>query len=314
MQFLDGREAERKVRLLLRSCRWARVAVSYWGDGACSRLGLGEVAHKDIVVSCDVRSGGCNSTEVRLLQSIFGHKRVLTRDRLHAKVWLTDIGAVLGSSNASSNGFGTEGRAAAGLIEANVFLGPEDQEALSEIKDWYEAKVWSASREIDDGDLQEGDRQRDKRVKGSRTSSVSVLDALKNNRKAYAGRNFYVWIYPFEDPPKHAEERFLEEASRRSIRGLDYWTDAELPPGSFVIEFDSSRNKIEYEGSFRVLDRKHIVRYKRGSLLLCEPARTILGATLGSPTDWCKAATRSIRGRSRRKWEGTLHEFAKFLM
>ena len=105
-KILDGAAAEREIKNLLSACSRARLAVAYWGSGAVARFGLNAVRKRtvDIEITCDLMSGACNPSEVKKLIKLFGPDRVRTRDRLHAKAWITDVGCVLGSSNASANG------------------------------------------------------------------------------------------------------------------------------------------------------------------------------------------------------------------
>jgi hypothetical protein len=77
-----------EIRRLLDRSGPIRAAVSCWGDGAVD--GLGITAWSDLTIACDILSGGCNPAEGRKLRGIIGPERVLTHDRLHAKVWRAD--------------------------------------------------------------------------------------------------------------------------------------------------------------------------------------------------------------------------------
>ena len=54
---------------------------------------------------------------------------------LHAKVYISDRGVVVGSANASSNGIGFD--ADPGLIEAGMLLRPDDA-GFAEAAAWFE--------------------------------------------------------------------------------------------------------------------------------------------------------------------------------
>jgi phosphatidylserine/phosphatidylglycerophosphate/cardiolipin synthase-like enzyme len=136
VRFLDGPTAKTAIRELLPKAERIRVAVAYWGAGAVDQLAIADLHGRDMIVLCDVMSAGCNPKEIKRLQKILGKQRVLTRNRLHAKVWLTDRGAILGSSNASANGLGHEGDETKGLVEANILI--EDRSALTSIERWFE--------------------------------------------------------------------------------------------------------------------------------------------------------------------------------
>ena len=55
---------------------------------------------------------------------------------LHAKVWWTPNAAVLGSSNASTNGLALEHETGSGWHEANVRI--DDATTLNSISKWFE--------------------------------------------------------------------------------------------------------------------------------------------------------------------------------
>jgi hypothetical protein len=65
---------------------------------------------------------------------------------LHAKVYISDRGAVVGSANASDNGIGFGFGAAPGLIEAGVLLRP-DAQSFAEAAAWFET-LWDRSRKV----------------------------------------------------------------------------------------------------------------------------------------------------------------------
>jgi hypothetical protein len=110
--FLRGPDVERRAAELISQAHEVRVAVAYWGSGSFKwfeRFDAESLASKDVVIVCDLMSGACNPDEIERLQKTLGKPGVRTRDRLHAKVWLTDRGAIVGSSNVSANGLGFEG-------------------------------------------------------------------------------------------------------------------------------------------------------------------------------------------------------------
>lgn len=92
------------------------IAVPFWGTGAPDRLGLSHNA--PVRVICNLSHPGCNPC---VIETLLDRKiRVRSNARLHAKIYATPDAAIVGSSNASSNGLTVEGTAALGWIEANV--------------------------------------------------------------------------------------------------------------------------------------------------------------------------------------------------
>ena len=63
-------------------------------------------------------------SEIRTLMKLasVGAERILQNDQLHAKVYIFDDTAFVGSSNASTNGLSEEGNELAGWMEANAVI------------------------------------------------------------------------------------------------------------------------------------------------------------------------------------------------
>ena len=70
---------------------------------------------------------------------------VISDSLLHAKVYISEIGVIVGSSNASSNGLGYE--IGGGLHEANIFT--DDNNIVCGVKNWFEGK-WYGIEKITD--------------------------------------------------------------------------------------------------------------------------------------------------------------------
>jgi hypothetical protein len=313
MEFIDGRGAERRIRNLLKSATTVRAAVAYWGAGAVARLGLNDLGAQDVRIYCDVRSGGCDVTEIRLLQKYLGKKSIRTCDTLHAKAWLTDSAGVLGSSNASTNGYGVEGEDASKLLEANVYL--EDRKVMRHLADWIDNEVEPTSREITDNDLVEGDKNRPDRI-GSAVSKLTVLDQLAENPAAYRGRNVFVWIWPFEEMTAKEERAVEAEGKSRGVTNINAWIGvtradiAQLRPGSLVLEFDSSSSPPRFEAVFRVLTDSPVCRIEGQTSILCSDVGGVFGAPIGKRRHWRDAAQRAVSDRPKSTLSGSLHEFA----
>jgi hypothetical protein len=159
MPILGGPAAEKAIRTNLTVCQWGLLAVAYWGDGAIKSLDMVTAVEHGarIEVICDLMSGACNPKEIRKLRELLGAERVLTRTGLHAKVWITDAGAVLGSSNASTNGLGHENDDLSGLIEANFAIDPSDRAEIAAWKNWYKRQAKKGAVPITDMMLDKAD-------------------------------------------------------------------------------------------------------------------------------------------------------------
>lgn len=121
------------------------VAVAFWGKGAESFLSLNKRSFR---VVCNLRSGGTNPHVIR---NLIKNENVDIKqlDTLHAKVVISEVGAVVSSANFSTTGMGWEGSTT--WAEAGVFVAPSTSD-FEDIKKWG-AGIWKECREITDADL-----------------------------------------------------------------------------------------------------------------------------------------------------------------
>ncbi|MGL4092153.1 phospholipase D family protein [Hyphomicrobiales bacterium] len=149
MKLLTEIEAPEAIKKLLADAETAKFAVAFWGKGASAKLGISESA-KPLKIICNLQSGACNPTEIRELLKLAPSVEVRTNPRLHAKVYWTPTGVVVGSSNASANGLAVEGNELSSWSEANVYT--SDHAMLSQSSEWFD-KQFDQSQSISDADL-----------------------------------------------------------------------------------------------------------------------------------------------------------------
>jgi PLD-like domain len=311
--FLRGLDVEREAKELIShaDAGRVRVAVAYWGVGSVDRLDIKSVAGNDITIVCDLMSGACNPIEIKGLLKAFqkpsGNSRVLMRDHLHAKVWLTDRGAIVGSSNASTNGLGFEGDELKDCIEANVFV--DDAETLAAIDRWFEKDVMEDAKEITKADLKEAHR-RWKRHRTTRPlpfAKGSLLEELRAHPSFFADRDFMVWVYEATEFDEWAEQTLDVEQKTRGNSSISGWQNIEgpIPPaGAYILEFFTGKNqKAKLGGLYQVLMNKPLITRGKSTLLLCEPLGTFDGRVLGDRKSWEQAATKAANSSpSRDEW------------
>ncbi|MDQ1159547.1 hypothetical protein QE385_003944 [Sphingomonas sp. SORGH_AS 950] len=129
--FLDDATLGPAIAEILRG-NDVRCAVAFWGAGAVQHLfGLAGMP-ADARILCDLSMGATNPDELRLLGAP-SNRHLKHVERLHAKVYLSDRGAIICSANASDNGIGFLD--VAGLIEAGVRLAP-DTTAYGQVEAW----------------------------------------------------------------------------------------------------------------------------------------------------------------------------------
>lgn len=146
MNFVSGSSLRDAIAIVVAG-RNLRMAVAFWGAGAKEFLALGK--RSDWKVICNLAMGGTNPDAIRALQDPVrcseGHTtRIRESDRLHAKVFVSDAGAIVGSSNVSANGLGLEGRELTGWIESALFT--SDTRIISEARQWFD-DLWESKRE-----------------------------------------------------------------------------------------------------------------------------------------------------------------------
>lgn len=122
-------------------------AVAFWGkdmrDDIFPRWGK-----QTVRIVCDI-SMGCNSKSTLQAYGAPENKRLRVRDGLHGKIYISNVGAVVTSANASLGGIGLSGTTARN-IEAGIFLAP-DTPAWRDAKALF-AELWK-SPQIDEGQL-----------------------------------------------------------------------------------------------------------------------------------------------------------------
>jgi hypothetical protein len=296
-----------------------RFAVAYWGAGTVARLGIPAVAERDVQIVCDLLSGACNPCEVRRLRSVLGNGRVLTHDRLHAKVWWTDRGALIGSSNASANGLALEGGETSGLVEANLLV--TDPPTLTAVELWLGGTVLPEAREITEADLERAEAlwkaRRTARPMRGPAVGTSLLEALRVDPDLLRDRRIAVWAYEHDGLDDWAEAELEAEREARGQRGIYCWQNVDKPypePGTHIIEFDvKGKSKARFDGIYQILRDVPVRRSKKGVLVFCRRVRGIEG--LGIPPAerkaWQEAAVLAADSAADGEWEGDVGRFAR---
>jgi hypothetical protein len=244
---------------------------------------------------------------------MFGPERVKTLDRLHAKLWLTNKGAVVGSSNASANGLGQEGLETSGLVEINLLV--RDPAVLRELRSWFDNNVDRYSRAISPEDLTRARRDHRTRRKYRPTyRSETLLQAVRRSPDALADRDVRIWIWRHTERATWADELLEEVKAERRNPRIDCWQDVEgrlPPPGAFVLDFDASERGMRFDGAWRILSEDPVVNCGRGNLLLCVRAARIHHWPIGSRRAWEQAATLVLGSKTECDFE--IDEFARRL-
>lgn len=115
-----------------------RIAVAFWGNGAETIV----VPGRQYQIVCNLSRGGTNPDVIRTLREL-PNVEIRHLSELHAKVFLAEEQAIVGSANFSANGLGIGSPVGSGWIEAAAVV---DATAVGR---WF-GSVWNASIEVDD--------------------------------------------------------------------------------------------------------------------------------------------------------------------
>ena len=134
--------------------------------------------------------GGTNPLELEALGAPNNPKLVHLRG-LHAKVYMSDLGLITASANASNNGIGF--LEVAGLVEAGTFH-DAGSDVYKRAGKWFE-RIWKRSSEIDPDALAAAKDAWRRRKAGARGSSdaddpKSLIDQVMANPEAFRGVGF----------------------------------------------------------------------------------------------------------------------------
>ena len=183
-QFLSSKQVGVVIRRVVKGAG-ASCAVAFWGDGQDGGLFQGGMPY-DARVICDVTIGGTNPRELTRLGAPENLK-LRHIPRLHAKVYLSERGVVVGSANASENGLGTA--ANGGLVEACVFH-PPGSEVHRQAKLWFK-RLWERSLPVDDDALDDAILSWSRRPGPGRgvkkPNPASVLETLLSAPERFRG-------------------------------------------------------------------------------------------------------------------------------
>lgn len=253
MDFLNEAEAVTAIRALLAEACEARLAVAFWGAGAADSLQLDRPG-LDVSILCNLDSGACNPAEVSTLLDFCNAGKLKSLPRLHAKVYWTPQGAVVGSSNASTNGLVEEGAKSAGLSEANILI--RDPSTLSTIKRWFESQ-WEdeASYVIGKSDINAAAEIWARRKRAAPSTHRVTRDLLKAYRYAPENPGWErVRVLLYSDPIDAVglEEMAAERARRPYLVNYDAYQDWKaIRAGEQIIEFRFSDSEAAFQGYFK---------------------------------------------------------------
>jgi hypothetical protein len=254
--FLTGPTLSEVIRIVLGG-RDLRCAIAFWGAGAadCIRSAGGNVADTRII--CDLSMGGCWPGALEELGAP-DNEKLRRRDRLHAKVYISDAGMVVGSPNASANGIGF-GESDPIWLEAGTFHEPKSQ-AWHQACTWFDSLFRSATV-VDRSALAEA-RRNWQPTPGGHALPIregSLLDLVREYPNRFGTLGFVFVNASATKEVKEAARRALKKQPSVQATTVDAlqdegiftgWEAADLGrwPASFIEFWLSSRGKLSVYG------------------------------------------------------------------
>lgn len=258
-ELLVGNEAiAKKIRELFSKASEIRCAVAFWGNGAASLFG--ETRTKNVSLICNLTSGGTNPDEIARLIRRFGKRRIRMKNDLHSKVYWTNQGVIVASSNASSNGLALEEGETSGWVEAGVYC--NDRDIIQSANGWLDT-LWNESTSIQSKDLKQALSQwrRARRQRKNTKARESFLTALRAG--AYNGRSIHIVVtVNFCSNSELAvgdrrAKKLKAQNPQYAKKDISYWLGYEsIPRNASIFEFSIDEKEcIEYEGLFLTMDK-----------------------------------------------------------
>ena len=264
--FLPDDKIANAIKELIRESKTLKIAVAYWGKRAIDGLDLEELnknkelnKKKDVQILCDLKSGGSNPDEIKELQKIVGEDKIKHLDNLHAKIWIGDHAVIVGSSNASANGQGWEGRETKGLIEVNSRI--DDAKFLKKSTEWFDEQ-WRKGKYIDEDMIKEAKENWKKRIINKQTTSFHDYEIDDND---------LIFIDYAESTPKFSIKENHEENIKQQIglfskkirkqiidaSELQFIKDKNIIENKWVLYFFKEEENISYIYLYRT---SHVIK------------------------------------------------------
>jgi hypothetical protein len=280
--FLTSELLSAKIREVL-SGENRRCAVAFWGTGSSELLkSCSKVDSMDAKIVCDVSMGGTFWKELQILGAPKNEK-LRFHDGLHAKVYISDFGAIVASANASSNGIGFSGTGVPKHLEAGTFFARSDKE-WDKISQWFD-KTYESSKLIDEQALEiartrwSPTREQVSPAKEGKTASAnSLLNMVRDDPRSFKNVGFVFVTHTVdkedakavrkEVAKKHPDQE--EKVLKWSVSDTVTWDDEDaIPvwPNLFFLFYMPKKARLRVEA--------REVKYRSSDSLLVKRARAL---------------------------------------
>ena len=267
MRFLTNGQILQAVRQLVGRDGELLAAVAFWGRGAAQETGVAE-RRQPTKILCDLLSGSCNPTEIRLL--IASGVEVKYRPQLHANIWMNGDEVVVGSANASMNGLGFE--TAGPNIEAAVYL--RDETIAGKVREWF-TRQWDLGECVDAALLQAAKEMWNQTQNTGGAIMRCRITAYGNTELCQEARDRFEQIASSHYSKNElAEIRASAEQNNThpaDITCYELWPDDAVPPtGTVYMDYsrDGSGGNFQFGEFWQVIHNKRLHESGRTLCLL----------------------------------------------
>lgn len=258
IELLREHELAPAFRRALKRAKSGVIAVPFWGKGAVKLLGLD--AGNVVRVICNLDHPGCNPFVIEELRK---HKlQVRTHRRLHAKLYATGAMAIVGSSNASTNGLTVEGKEAQGWVELNA--ASSDAGFVAGVLAEFET-IWGSDETVPVRavDIKRAKARRAKLppFAAPLADDLSLFEAVRKMPAAFADVYLAVYDDALSKNAKGALGAFQKNATRlphsafdaASIKNAWGYQFGRMPEPAWLIDVSSKGEAHKYGGTARSL-------------------------------------------------------------
>jgi hypothetical protein len=255
LELLREHQLSQRFRKLKKTAPKFVVAVPFWGNGALTSLGINGKQKSRII--CNLQSSACNPYVIEQLKKSKGVS-VRSHPRLHAKIYATDKFAIIGSSNASTNGLAVEGQPKS-WIEANVIS--DDPNIVTGARALFQ-ELWVSPETLNvtKTALTEAKKRWDARPKPQvPVTATSLLAACREQPDLFT--SVYLAAYKEKLGPegsqklkdfKKSQRPFSSSLGEKDIKGAWGYQFEKMPEGVWLVDFDCTKDAPKFNGYARV--------------------------------------------------------------
>lgn len=239
------------VKELLGSDEKIDMAIAFLGAGAEELFS--EAESRIIRIICNLESGATNPEPIEELLTRKPRISIKTNRNLHAKAFITESSALVGSANLSANGLGLEGKELAHWQEAGILS--RNRKDIKAAQKWYDS-LWNESQPITEKMLKDAQeawaKRRSNRPVNPMDGRKSLYDRILEDPEFCKDRPFYLTIWSDESISPEGKNEFSKINQKQIKQGEQefecYEDFYDFPNNSYLLDFkiDSNRSLIPW--------------------------------------------------------------------